>query len=372
MAPRRAAAGRRRILPRNIAGCDEDGGGAFEFGPAVPHPRMGRRRIAFFVPHMGCGRKCVYCDQNAITRDAGGHVTPETVADVASEQKSPAEFCFFGGSFARIGMSRMRAFMDVVRHAPEGSVITFSSYPGDFDGDAGLETIRVLKDYPIATIELGIPTMDPVVLKTCLRDDDPAVIARAVTRIRDNGFHLGVQMMIGLPRQTTESVTRDVRTLALMMPAGDAWHFRLYPCLVLRGTELEGMYRREEYEPLNLEDGVRAGGAIIFEAERLGFAVIRVGLLESESLKKSVLAGPYHPAFGELAMSEKRALSFHSENPDGPWTIERASLSQLTGHSGRGLRRLAEMSGLSEREARNRLIVLPATNLRRSTTFSVS
>jgi histone acetyltransferase (RNA polymerase elongator complex component) len=251
----------------------------------------------------------------------------------------------------------MRAFLDVVCRAPEGSAVTFSSYPGDFDGDTGLETIRVLKNYPIATIELGIPTLDPVVLKICRRDDDPAAIMRAIERIRGNGFHLGVQMMAGLPRQTAESVTRDVKTLGSMMPDDVAWHFRLYPCLVLRGTELERMYRREEYEPLSLEEGIRAGGAAILEAERVGFAVIRVGLTESESLKKSVVAGPYHPAFGELAMSEKRALSLRSENPDGPWTIERRVLSQLTGHGGRGIRRLAEMSGISEREARDRLVV---------------
>jgi hypothetical protein len=118
------------------------------------------------------------------------------------------------------------------------------------------------------------------------------------------------------------------------------------------------MYGRGEYEPLSLEDGIRAGGTVIFEAERLGFTVIRVGLPESESLKKSVAAGPYHPAFGELAMSEKRALSLRCENPDGPWTIERRALSQLTGHGGRGLRRLAEMSGISEREARERMVVI--------------
>jgi histone acetyltransferase (RNA polymerase elongator complex component) len=282
------------------------------------------------------------------------------VASVASAQKTPAEFCFFGGSFARIGTPRMRAFMDAVCRAPEGSAVTFSSYPGDFDGDAGLDTIRLLKDYPIATIELGIPTLDPIVLKTCRRDDDPAAITRAVTRIRDNGFHLGVQMMLGLPRQTTESVTRDARTLASMMPAGGAWHFRLYPCLVLCGTELEKMYGRGEYEPLSLEEGIRAAGAATLEAERLGFNIIRVGLPESESLKKSAVAGPYHPAFGELAMSEKRALSLISENPEGPWTIERKTLSQLTGHGGRGIRRLAEMSGISERESRERVVALPA------------
>jgi histone acetyltransferase (RNA polymerase elongator complex component) len=245
----------------------------------------------------------------------------------------------------------MIGFLDAVRSAPSGSVITFSSYPGDFDGEYGLDTISILKQYPIATIELGIPSMDSAILEKCGRGGDSESVKSAVTRLRDNSFHLGVQMMIGLPGQTADGVISDMNALASLMPDGGKWDFRLYPCLVLEGTELEAMYRRGEYLPAGLDEAVRMSGKILLEAERLGFNVIRVGLLESSGLKKSVLAGPYHPAFGELALSEKTALTLFAENPKGPWTIETKNISRLTGHGARGIKRLAELAGMTEKEA---------------------
>jgi histone acetyltransferase (RNA polymerase elongator complex component) len=246
-------------------------------------------------------------------------------------------------------------FLDAVHAAPLGSAITFSSYPGDFDGKYGIEVIETLKKYPIATIELGIPSMDSAVLEECGRCGDPEAIKTAVTRLRDNGFHLGVQMMIGLPKQTEDSVMSDMNALASLMPGGEKWDFRLYPCLVLEGTELEAMYRRGEYCPLELDVAARMSGHLILEAERLGFNVIRVGLLESPGLKKSVRAGPYHPAFGELALSEKTARSLFVQNPKGPWKIEAKNISRLTGHNARGIKRLAELAGMTEQEAKTRI-----------------
>ena len=140
------------------------------------------------------------------------------------------------------------------------------------------------------------------------------------------------------------------------MPEHGGWDFRLYPCLVIEGTELEVMYKRGEYVPLELEDAAQTAGAILLAAERHGFNVIRVGLLESESLKKSVIAGPYHPAFGELAISEKLALSLFDSSPRGPWSIPRRKISQLTGHGARGIRRLSDLTGLTPEEIRPRLL----------------
>jgi histone acetyltransferase (RNA polymerase elongator complex component) len=285
-------------------------------------------------------------------------ITPSEVKSAVESCDHPVELCFFGGSFARVNKGLMAEFLDAIRSAKGGSSVTFSSYPGDFDGERGSETIRLLKDYPIATIELGIPSLDPGVLKTCRRDDDPGMIIRVVERLRDNGFHLGVQLMTGLPRQTGEMVLRDIETLASLMQTPGGWDFRLYPCLVLRGTELEAMYKRGEYRPPGLEEAARLAGAALLSAERFGFNVIRVGLHESDSLKKSVAAGPYHPAFGEIAMSEKHALALFEESPRGPWRISSRIVSRLTGHGGRGIARLAELSGITPGEARSRLEII--------------
>jgi len=316
---------------------------------------MGLRRIAFFMPGLGCVRKCVYCDQHVITQDARGgkSITPEEVSRAVSSAREPVELCFFGGSFARAGIPLMTEFLDVIRSAAEGSAVTFSSYPGDFEGPSGLEIISILKNYPIGTIELGIPSLDPKVLAACHRDDDAGMIIRVIERLREGGFHIGVQLMMGLPHQSGESVLNDIKTLARIMPESGGADFRLYPCLVIKGTELEAMYKRGEYIPLELEDAVRTAGAILLAAEKHGFNVIRVGLLESENLKKSVIAGPYHPAFGELAISEKLVLSMFDANPCGPWIVPRRNISQLTGHGERGVRRLSELTGMTPEEVRS-------------------
>jgi histone acetyltransferase (RNA polymerase elongator complex component) len=315
------------------------------------------KRVAFFIPFQGCGRRCVYCDQQAISGTSSGTLTPEAVKSCMARQVSPVELCFFGGSFAKIEPGLMESYIEAVGLAPEGSRVTFSSYPGDFEGEQGEFIIETLKKYPIGTIELGVPSLDPLVLRRCKRDDDPGKIKKSIALLRDSAFHLGIQTMTGLPGQTFRSAVRDVETIASLMnsAAHEMWDLRIYPCLVLRGTELESLYRRGEYVPLDLEEAIREAGQILAVSCRLGFNAIRVGLLESASLRESVVAGPHHPAFGELALSEKLAIELAAQK--GPWEIGSSKISQLTGHGSRGIRRLAELSGITCETARKLLVI---------------
>lgn len=306
------------------------------------------KRRAYFIPFQGCTRRCVYCDQNAIAVGAGTFIpplSPETVKNDASAEKNPVEICFFGGSFAHLPEREVARYLDAVRHAPEGSRATFSSYPGDFEGERGEKLARLLRSYPIGTIELGVPSLDPLVLRACGRDDDPEAVKNSIRMLRDAGFHIGVQIMTGLPGQSDESSMSDVEALAGLMPEGAKWHLRIYPCLVLRGTALERLFAAGEYAPQTLDEAVRLSGRIIKSAESNGFRAIRVGLLESAPLKDSVVAGPYHPAFGELAFSEMLALELSEATASGPWTVPKNKMSWLTGHKKHGLRRLAELTG---------------------------
>jgi histone acetyltransferase (RNA polymerase elongator complex component) len=314
------------------------------------------RRLAFFIPFQGCGRRCAYCDQRAIT--GADAVTPEAVKSVVRSRAEPVELCFFGGSFAKIEPPLMESYLEAIRLAPEGSRVTFSSYPGDFEGASGVRVVETLKKYPIGTIELGTPSLDPLVLRRCGRDDDPQKIKKTIMALRDAGFRLGAQIMIGLPGQTAESAARDVESIASLM-AG-TWDLRVYPCLVLRGTELESLYRAGEYVPLTVEGAAREAGALLLAADRLGFRAIRVGLPESASLRESVVAGPYHQAFGELALSEKLALELAAKHAQGePWEIDPRKISQLTGHGGRGIKRLAELTGIPAETVRKSLVSHP-------------
>lgn len=315
-------------------------------------------KLPFFLPFAGCNGRCVYCNQQTIT-GISEIPAPEAVCSVLKELKEPREICFFGGSFCRFPHEKIKSYLDsVVKYAPSGSRIRFSTYPGDLREPA---LRKLLSAYPIACIELGIPSLDPDVLSACRREADPGAIIEDIITLRDESFPIAVQMMIGLPQQTAENSINDLRKLAeLKGPL--SWYLRLYPCLVLEGTELDYMMKCGTYKPLSLINAVEWGGRFLDTAISLGFRPIRVGLQESELLASQVRGGPHHPALGEMIAAEALVLKLLRNSWTGPWTVPIEHISKFTGHGCFGLHRLAEHSGTTLEKASGMLNFFPPAN----------
>jgi hypothetical protein len=96
---------------------------------------------------------------------------------------------------------------------------------------------------------------------------------------------------------------RDAETAAGLGPE----FARLYPCLVLEGTELAALWRSGAYSPWPLGPAVDALAHALLTLWAAGVPAARIGLAEEPGL--SVLAGPRHPALGQMARA--RALFFH-------------------------------------------------------------
>ncbi len=316
------------------------------------------RKLPFFLPFGGCHGRCVYCNQETIT-GASEVPSPELVRSTLKELSEPREICYFGGSFCRFEIDTIKSYLDAVLEcAPAGSRIRFSTYPGDLRA-ASLR--KLLSLYPIACIELGVPSLDPQVLLLCRREADPQMTIEDITTLRDESFPLAMQMMIGLPGQSKESSINDLKKLAeLKGPL--AWDLRLYPCLVLEGTELDSMRQRGSYTPLSLAKAVEWGGEFLDTALSLGFNPIRVGLQESELLASQVTDGPHHPALGEMIGAETLVRKLIRNSWTGPWTVPIEYISKFTGHGCFGLRRLAECAGITLEKASEMLNFFPSSN----------
>ena len=78
---------------------------------------------------------------------------------------------------------------------------------------------------------------------------------------------------------------------------------RLYPALVVRDSGLERLYSKGDYRPLSLNRAIALTARCCQRLESHGIEVVRMGLQPTESLARSVVAGPWHPAFGELVRS---------------------------------------------------------------------
>ena len=307
------------------------------------------KRLPFFLTMEGCPRRCVYCHQGEITGISLAP-SPAQVKGAADEQKEVCEVCFFGGSFTCLPSGLQREYLDAALAAPAGSTIRFSTHPECITE----ETLGFLASYPVRMIELGISSLDDGVLSRCRRGYSSRSALEAMKRVLDSGFQLGAQMMIGLPEQTEESSLADLDLIA-GLKASFPPTLRIYPCLVLEETSLARSWRKGEYTPLTVEHAARWAGRLLLRAETLGFPVQRIGLQETESLSKSVLAGPHHPALGELARSAALALRLREEIPQGPWRIEKEKISWLRGHGKFGLGLLQEITALSASEVEKRV-----------------
>ncbi len=305
------------------------------------------KKMPFFLPFAGCRGQCVYCNQRAIT-GVTETPPPDYVRARLSELDAPREVCFFGGSFCRFEAETIKKYLDAVTEcAPAGSTIRFSTYPGDLSCD---KLRALVLRYPVSRVELGIPTLDPRVLAACKREADPEKIFKDISILKRAGLPIGVQMMIGLPGQTKASSLLDLKKLAELKGA-DSWELRLYPCLVIKGTELQLLCKSGAFTPLSVEEAALWGGEFIELALELGFVPIRIGLQETESLAEETASGPRHPALGELILAEASARALVKAAPDGPWSVPKKDRSKFTGHGKFGIKRLALHAGISEERA---------------------
>jgi hypothetical protein len=128
---------------------------------------------------------------------------------------------------------------------------------------------------------------------------------------------------------------------------------RLYPVVVIRGTELARWYKEGRYEPLSLEAAVRLCTESCIRLEQENIPVIRMGLMSSPSLLEAgqIIAGPWHPAFGFLVRSRMYHIGLEGKlPPPGESSIirifvPRREIPLIRGYKNQGLQLLKAKTG---------------------------
>jgi histone acetyltransferase (RNA polymerase elongator complex component) len=205
--------------------------------------------------------------------------------------------------------------------------------------------LEELLSFGVDAVELGITSLDDNVLQTCHRGYNGRTALERLELIITEGLTTGAQLMTGLPGQTLDSSLRDLEILA-SLKGQTGMQIRLYPCLVFPNTPLANLFYSGRFNPLSTEECVRQTGVLLDRARQLGFEILRVGLHETASLRETVLAGPAHPALGELARAEALAIALARNTSSGPWTVHQRQRSLLSGHGGYGFRALSRITSV--------------------------
>ena len=263
--------------------------------------------IPVFVPHLGCPNDCIFCNQQSIS----GQRKPITVSEAKKiidtylegidYLNSNVEIAFFGGSFTAIEVKLQEDLLQLAySYVKQKKVksIRVSTRPDYIDK----VILKRLKKYKVKIIELGVQSANNYILNKSKRGHTFDDVKKASRLIKWYGFTLGHQMMVGLPESTKIDEINTAKEIIKLKPK----IIRIYPVLVVKGTELEKEYQAGRYEPLTVVQAVETCKEMVVMFGKKKIQIIRIGLQGTEEIsdpttdKSEIVSGPYHPAFRQL------------------------------------------------------------------------
>ena len=309
--------------------------------------------IPVFIPHAGCPHRCIFCDQHAITGHHDGAALTAAAEDTIRRwltypqaERQPAEIAFYGGNFLGLDESTVHGLLEVAGRAidrGDAAGIRFSTRPDSVTA----ERWAWVSGYPVRMVELGAQSFQEPVLAAARRGHTVEDTIGAVHLLKSEGCRIGIQLMTGLPGDSDEGAMASARRTCELAP--DA--VRIYPTLVLKGSRLEQLMDRGEYQPQGLEESVALVAEMYTCFVGAGIPVIRMGLHAGVHLHMdaALKAGPFHPAFGYLVQARVFYLALAREwtvnrpSPSGPpIRVHPRSVSRVRGFENSTIRRLCE------------------------------
>lgn len=260
----------------------------------------------FFISHRGCPHRCVFCDQEKI---AGAITSLPSAGEILAKIEEfrrvsgsgAVEVAFFGGTFtglAQPDQERLLLPLQPLLAAGEVSSVRVSTRPDAIEDESALR----LGSLGVKTVELGVQSMDDGVLDMSGRGHGARDTERAVACLKGHGFKVGAQLMPGLPGDTFSKSLASLSSVLELAPD----FIRIYPAVVIKGTQLADDYENGRYRPLSLREAVALCKVMLHESLLAGIPVIRAGLQPTAELERSgvVVAGPFHPAFRQMVEAE--------------------------------------------------------------------
>jgi len=192
--------------------------------------------LALYVHIPWCVRKCFYCDFNS--HQARDDLPEQAYLDAllqdlayeadrlaAQDALRPLSSIFFGGGTPSLvkttTIGRIIAAASTLIGFAEDVEITLEANPGTVD----YEKFGGFKAAGVNRVSIGIQSFDPQHLKQLGRIHSKDEALKAVERARQTGFsNLNLDLMFGLPGQTSEQAIDDLHIATELNPEHLSWY----------------------------------------------------------------------------------------------------------------------------------------------------
>ena len=146
--------------------------------------------------------------------------------------------------------------------------------------------IAHLLSYGCTRVELGVQSLYDDVLRAVNRGHAVSETIAATKRLKDAGLKVCYHIMLGLPGSTTEMDIEMFRSL-FNNPDFQPDELKIYPTLVIPGTQLHQQWLVGEYKPLTTEKAAR----MLVEIKQLVPEYVRIKRIMRDISEKRVDAG---------------------------------------------------------------------------------
>jgi len=179
--------------------------------------------------------------------------------------------------------------------------ITFETRP-DY---AKVGEIDRMLELGATKVELGVQQVSNRILETIQRGHSVEDSIAANRRVRDSGLKVGFHVMLGLPGATIED-DKAMFDRIFRDPDFKPDYLKIYPTLVVKGTQLYDMWHRGDYEPIREDEAIE----IITHAKRIMPKWVRIQRIQRDIPAQFIDAGVKKSNLRQLVHARLREEGF--------------------------------------------------------------
>lgn len=208
-----------------------------------------------------CTTKCVYCHfpamYNAPDEEKDKFIDAVSKEmDIALKEwnlnKIKARTVLIaGGTSTDLTPNQLRRFLEIFTSKFDMSNTRQFNYdvsPHNLTGKEGIERLKILKDYGVKRLSIGIQSLHDNILKFMNRAHDKKDALEAINNALDMGFKVNIEFIYGYPKQTIESWYEDLQQIVKL----NADEIMMYRLKVDAHGDWQGNIK--QYETLHPDD----------------------------------------------------------------------------------------------------------------------
>ncbi|TXL68024.1 oxygen-independent coproporphyrinogen III oxidase [Cerasibacillus terrae] len=202
-----------------------------------------------------CHHICHYCDftkffyNETLATDYLQALKKEIQTKVPGRDNEVKTIFIGGGTPTALNISQLQMLLEIIHHTfdvESCEEFSIEANPGDFDK----EKIKLLKEYGVNRVSLGVQVFDNEMLKSLGRAHQVKDVYRTVSDLQQDDFtNISIDLIYALPHQTAEHFQKTVEeALSFQLPHYSAYSLQVEPKTIFYNRLRKGELHRPEQE----------------------------------------------------------------------------------------------------------------------------